>query len=94
MKVGELIRLLQKQDPDDELAITGSYEENKTVAGSPVCLRAAYDPLIIRDIGHRRVELYSRLQRTVSVEIMPLDNYELQIDQFTYVKAEDMHDLS
>lgn len=89
MKVKELIRLLQKQDPDDDLVITGSWEENKTVPGSVVCLHAESGPLVIHDIGKRRVELFSSLQRTVAVEIMPADNYEVQIDQFTYEKVSD-----
>ena len=94
MKVKELIKLLQRQDPDDDLLITGSWQENETVPGSIVCLHARRGPLVIHDIGRHRVELFSSLQRTVGVEIMPLDNYEVQIDQFTYEKVEDVHDLS
>lgn len=94
MKVKELIKLLQKQDPDDDLLITGSWTENETVPGSIVCLRARSGPLVIHDIGHHWVELFSSLSRTVAVDIMPLDNYEVQIDQFTYEKVEDSHDLS
>lgn len=91
MKVKELIGLLQKQDPDDELVITGSWDD--LVPGSIVCLRAKSGPLVIHDIGNRRVELFSCLHRTTAVEITPVDNYEVQIDQFTYEKVSDEHEI-